>query len=264
MKYPLGTANGDAGEFFAAYKVAKELGWPCRLFDIDIGIDAQVEILTDARESTGRFVALQVKATSAAEVDCRYVSEQQLNYWRSLEIPVFVVLVDLQKEKMFLHLIEATREYEATKKGQRKIPFDLVSDRFSAASAAILTQASERLAMLHIDDYVEPVKKAIQRILVNVQNIHEDCPEPYELIDNMECRHELFSLLDQADAASAVSKVGDDVIANCRRELSWALSDLQEVMSCMEVDYADKGDISGFLREEYLPRPEADSSVGRV
>ena len=44
MKYPLGTANGDAGEFFAAYKIAKELGWPCRLFDIDIGIDAQVSV----------------------------------------------------------------------------------------------------------------------------------------------------------------------------------------------------------------------------
>lgn len=26
MKYPLGTANGDAGEFFAAYKIPKELG----------------------------------------------------------------------------------------------------------------------------------------------------------------------------------------------------------------------------------------------
>lgn len=262
MKYSLGTANGDAGEFFAAYKIAKELGWPCRLFDIDIGIDAQVEILTDDRESTGRFVALQVKATSAEEVDCRYVSERQLKYWRSLEIPVFVVLVDLQKEQMFLHLIEATREYEATKRGTRKIPFDLAVDRFSEASAAILAEASERLGMLHIENYVGPVNVAIREILLDVQNVRDGCPDPDALIAAMASRSELFSLLDQADAASVVGKVGGDVITKCRQKLSWALCDLQEVMSCMETDYADQGDITGFLREDYLRRPVADSSAG--
>ena len=52
MKYLLQTANGDAGEFFFAYKIASALGWPCRLFDIDIDIDAQVEILNEDRTST--------------------------------------------------------------------------------------------------------------------------------------------------------------------------------------------------------------------
>lgn len=36
MKYPKKTANGDAGEFFFAYKIASVLKWPCRLLDIDI------------------------------------------------------------------------------------------------------------------------------------------------------------------------------------------------------------------------------------
>jgi hypothetical protein len=69
MKYALRTANGDAGEFFFAYKIASVLKWPCRLFDIDIGIDAQVEIVDEDDEtSTGRFVAFQVKATRRTEL----------------------------------------------------------------------------------------------------------------------------------------------------------------------------------------------------
>lgn len=258
MKYPLGTANGDAGEFFAAYKVAKELSWPCRLFDIDIGIDAQVEILTDAGESTGRFVALQVKTTSADEVNCRYVSPRQLQYWRSLEIPVFVVLVDLQKEQMFLHLVEATQEYKKTKKGKCKIPFDLKADLFSPASKAILAAASERLAMSHINPYLEPVEKAIRRILRSVNDVREDRPDADMLIESMESRKDLFGLLDQANAASALSKVGNGVITKCRNSLFWALHDLQEVMTLMGSDYADKADIRSFLQESYMSRPGAD------
>jgi hypothetical protein len=258
MKYPPGTANGDAGEFFAAYKIAKELGWPCRLFDIDIGIDAQVEILTAAGESTGRFVALQVKATSAEEVNCRYVSLQQLRYWQSLEIPVFVVLVDLQREQMFLHLVEATGDYKKTAKGRYKIPFDLNADMFSPASAAIFAEASERLVMLHINEYLEPVEVAIEGILHSVKCVREDNPNPFDLIEHMERRVELLGLLNQANAASAVGKVGKDAITKCRDELSWAMSDLQEVMEPMEFDYADKGDISGFLQEDYMSRPELD------
>lgn len=258
MKYPLGTANGDAGEFFAAYKVAKELGWPCRLFDIDIGIDAQVEILTDARESTGRFVALQIKATSAKEVDCRYVGARQLKYWRSLDIPVFVVLVDLQKEQMFLHLVEATREYEKTPKGTYKIPFDLAADLFTPASAVIMAEASARVAMSHISQYLERVEEAIEQILLSVQDVEHGNPDPYALIEHMESRFELWGLLDQADAASALSKVGKDVIIKCRDHLSWALYDLQGAMTPMEYDYSDSGDIAGFLREDYSSRPEDD------
>jgi hypothetical protein len=259
MKYTLGTANGDAGEFFAAYKVAKQLGWPCRtFFDIDIGVDAQVEILSEDRESTGRFVALQVKATSTEETNCRYISSRQLKYWRSLEIPVFVVLVDLQTEKMYLHLIDASREYEETSKGRRKIPFDLTADLFTSASGAVMAEASERLAMSHIDGYLVPVNKAIEGILQSVRNVRDQHPDPQTLIEDMNSRVELDRLLDQADAASRLSKVGADLINQCRRALSEALHDLQEVMTCMEHDYADMGDISTFLRETYVPRTSYD------
>jgi hypothetical protein len=102
------------------------------------------------------------------------------------------------------------------------------------------------------------VEVAIERILNSVQCVREDNPDPYALIDHMESRLELLGLLDQADAASAVGKVGKAVITKCRDELSWALYDLQEVMAPMEYDYADKGDISSFLREDYMSRPKSD------
>jgi hypothetical protein len=258
MKYPLGTANGDAGEFFTAYKVAKELGWPCRLFDIDIGIDAQVEILTASRESTGRFVALQVKATSVEEVDCRYVSAKQLDYWRSLNIPVFVVLVNLKNEEMFWHLIEETREYEVTAKGRRKIPFDLGSDKFSSLSARTIAEAAERLAMSHINGYLASVDEAIDKIQLSVEDVRRGSPDPYELIANMDSRVELSNLIAQASAASGIAKVGDAVVSDCEMRLSWALRDLQEVMKPMENDYGDRGEISEFLEEGYSSRPCAD------
>ncbi|MDW9232039.1 hypothetical protein C7S15_5639 [Burkholderia cepacia] len=67
MLYTLKKASGDAGEYFFAYKIASVLKWPCRLTGIDIGIDAQVEVMDDNQLSTGQFVAFQVKATSKEE-----------------------------------------------------------------------------------------------------------------------------------------------------------------------------------------------------
>lgn len=184
MEYGLRTANGDAGEFFAAYKIAKELGWPCRLFDIDIGIDAQVEIMTEARQSTGRFVALQVKATSDKEKDSCSVKARHLNYWRTLDIPVFVVLVDLQKEQMFLHLIEATRKYEKAGAKRYKIPFDLEADIFTPGSAAvIMAEASERVAAFHVRRHYEETEEAIQALMeseyADMNDISDRMPEDF-------------------------------------------------------------------------------------
>lgn len=256
MKYPLTTANGDAGEFFAAYKIAKELGWPCRLFDIDIGIDAQVEILTDTRESTGRHVALQIKATSDKKVNCRYVTSRQLKYWKSLEIPVFVVLVDLQNEVMFLHLVNPQCEYEKTSNGTYKILFNLKKDRFTSASASIFIEASERIAMVHINNYLNPIKEATDEILEAVKQNQKGNGNPHDLIEYMESRANLFELIGKAKAASAVSKVGEAVISKCQDKLYSVLSDLQEEMDFMKDNWIDVADIRSFLGEKYASRPK--------
>lgn len=253
MKYPLRTATGDAGEFFVAYKIARDLGWPCRLFDIDIGIDAQVELLTDDGASTGRFVALQIKATSKEEVNCRYVSARQLKYWRSLELPVFLVLVDLKKEELFLHLIKSKKKhYTRTKAGDYKITFDLANDAFGSPSKvkAILKAASKRRGMKPIKKYLDEVSAATDKLFEDIQG-SDECPDPFALIADMEQRNELMALVEKADVASRVSRVGGDKVAICRNNLREALSRLQEAMRHMAVDYADKADIASFLKEDY-------------
>jgi hypothetical protein len=262
MEYAIGTANGDAGEFFVAYKIAKELGWPCRLFDIDIGIDAQIEILTTDRMSSGRFVALQVKSTSVKETDARYVSGRKLTYWRSLEIPVFVVLVDLRSEQIYLHLIEADHEYEQTRTGRYIVRFDLEADRFTPEGAAKrFAEASERRVMNHIKEWLHEVDEAVDEMFSDMDDLSRGNPNPDALIEDMNRRNELLALLDQADAAASLGNVGVAAVAERREKLLWALNDLQEAMYPMRVDYADKADIAGFLEEEYPTRPDDEPEL---
>jgi hypothetical protein len=196
VKYPVGTAHGDAGEFFFAFQIASVLKWPCRLFDIDIGIDAQVEIINEDRTSTGRFVAFQVKATSSDGEDCRYVSKRQLAYWRELELPVFVVLVDLSKPAMFLHRVALDRDYPVTKKGAIRIDFDLKSEEFTARSGRLIATAAEETALSHVRRHLDVVRGGAEEIRKQIA-AQEDYPDPNALIDRMDERAQLKEELER-------------------------------------------------------------------
>jgi hypothetical protein len=151
MKYSEKTAHGDAGEFFFAYQIASVLKWPCSLFDIDIGIDAQVEILQEGGVSTGKFAAFQIK-TRTLEKDeaCSYVGKRHLAYWRALDVPVFAVLVDLPKQAMYLHQITKSNSYPTTKKGRVRIDFDTTTDRFQKSTGACIQAAADEVALADI------------------------------------------------------------------------------------------------------------------
>jgi hypothetical protein len=203
MKYPIETANGDAGEFLFAYRIATVLKWPCRLFDIDIGIDAQVEIIGDGGVSTGRFVAFQIKATSAEDRDCCYVSKAQLAYWKELELPVFVVLVDLAKEALFLHCVVNDRDYPLTPKGRVRIDFDLATDLFTANSGSLIAAAAEQSALTHVRTHLRVANRGAERIRRAIE-LMETAPDARVLI---ECMEERAALLAELSQASALGKV---------------------------------------------------------
>ncbi|EOG4047563.1 hypothetical protein ACLBYQ_004938, partial [Salmonella enterica] len=59
MTYPKTSAEGHAGEYLFAYWISRYFKWPCRLLDIDMGLDAQVEIYENEL-STGMFIGVQV------------------------------------------------------------------------------------------------------------------------------------------------------------------------------------------------------------
>lgn len=58
-KYKSTGVTGRAGELYFAYWIVRYFNWPCRLLDIDVGIDAQVEIFED-EISTGDFLRFKL------------------------------------------------------------------------------------------------------------------------------------------------------------------------------------------------------------
>ena len=251
MKYPVNTANGDAGEFFFAYQIASVLKWPCRLFDIDIGIDAQVEVINDDRSSTGRFVAFQVKATSKEEKDCRYVSERQLAYWRELDLPVFVVLVDLSIGSMFLHRVDVSKRYTVTKKGSVRIDFDLLNDRFCADSGRVLAEAADEVALSHVRKCLAIVRGRAKEIREAI-SAQEDYPDPHALIELMDERYRFKEELAQATGVANALRAGGSEYVEAEEDLESALQELRDFMENwnMHRDWDDHGNITRFIDEE--------------
>lgn len=244
MKYPIKAANGHAGEYFFAYKIAHLLKWPCRLIDIDIGIDAQVEVINDDRSSTGRFVAFQIKATSSAEPNCRYVTNAQLSYWKDLGLPVFVVLVELGKKEMYLHRVSFSHAYPKMESGAVRIDFDRVKDIFKKESGNLIRAAAFE-TVANIEEYLNKVIKGIE----NIQSVIDDMeifPDSNSLIEAMEKRYSLFQLLAQAGALAKAMNFGEAEVYNVGVDLEQVLDDLAEFMNRDFI--ADHDDNTGKIR----------------
>ncbi|WP_411060582.1 DUF4365 domain-containing protein [Vibrio chagasii] len=100
MEYTRKNRVGDAGEYCFAYHVTQELRWPCRLLDVDLGIDAQIEVLGEQQKVTGKFLLAQVKTTSNG---ARAVSikKKHFEYWGTIKEPVILVLIDIDSQDVF-------------------------------------------------------------------------------------------------------------------------------------------------------------------
>lgn len=249
MKYPTKSATGDAGEFFFAYQIAKVLQWPCRLIDIDIGIDAQVEIIDDDRSSTGRFVAFQVKATENSTKLYWYVSESQIDYWRDLDLPVFVVLVDVPAEKMYLHLVDVYKSYKVTPKGGIRIDFDPTSELFTPASSAVISKAAQSAALAKVRRRLRVVQQRAKEIRAAVadQDIN---PDPDALIEIMDDRATFKSELAQAWTLAEELRVGQKECTSAERLLNEAIREMREYMEPWYRDHDVDGRIARFIRED--------------
>jgi hypothetical protein len=254
MKYPETAAIGHAGEFFFAYQVARVLGWPCRLFDVDIGVDAQVEILGDDYESTGRFVAFQIKCTSMEEVDSRYVGSEQLAYWKNLDIPVFLALVDLGEEAIYLHRVDPQTEYHKTDGGQYRIDFDRQRCRFGPASREVFSSAAEEAQIQAVEAQLKKVREATRGIEEQLAR-HEASSDPWGLIEVMRDRILARAHLLRAHTLAYNSHAGISEYERDKLAFDQALDKLRDVMSSrgFEADWdglrEGEGEIGRFLAE---------------
>ncbi|WP_025507121.1 DUF4365 domain-containing protein [Vibrio parahaemolyticus] len=92
MRFDTKSSNGKAGEHYFAYWICGNFGWPCRLLDIDIGIDAQLEIFDNKKHSMGEFIGVQIKASQNYKRKIT-VSICNLEYWKNITDPVIVVAI---------------------------------------------------------------------------------------------------------------------------------------------------------------------------
>jgi len=83
-KFKKNNAIGKAGEHYFAYWIMSTIGWPCRLLDLDIGLDAHIEILNHQQHSTGDFIAVQIK-TTGTNIPEKTVYKKHLEYWKELD-----------------------------------------------------------------------------------------------------------------------------------------------------------------------------------
>lgn len=255
MKYTSNTAIGDAGEYFFAYQISHVLGWPCRLFDIDIGIDAQVEILDEDRNSTGRFVAFQIKTSADEEPQSYwYVKEKQLSYWRDMDTPVFIVSISLKTQTMYLHQIKKKFPYHKTEGDLIRINFDLVGEKFSDSSGKRIKAAAEESIMAAIQVHLTDAKLKIDEVKSVIDEM-EDYSDPPYLIEVMSRRGEAYNDLLQAKTLAANYKIGDQQCGEVQIYLEETLNELRSFMKDwnMHIDWDDRkygnGEIQKFIDE---------------
>ncbi len=136
QEYQKRSKNGDAGEYFAAYKFTKLFGWPYRMLDVDLGVDAEVEILDGNGLSTSDLVKLQIKTfdkITSEESKNIYVSPEHIGYWKKFCLPIVVVCIDLQNEKIYWKPVTATESY-ASGGASSVISINLTRDELTPSS----------------------------------------------------------------------------------------------------------------------------------
>ncbi|OPP06322.1 hypothetical protein BSV11_20335 [Salmonella enterica subsp. enterica serovar Enteritidis] len=169
-KYKKNGATGKAGEYYFAYWMVRNFKWPCRLLDIDVGIDAQVEIFEN-EISTGDFFAVQIKSTVESDPDMS-IDLSDFMYWQQLESQVILVrilMADNHSEPVMYwksfskeYLDEIVIEMGATGFQSKKVFFSesdkLTSESKDSWKEAILSDTDKRLirvARLLLESLIE-------------------------------------------------------------------------------------------------------------
>lgn len=113
---------GDQGELLVARLFIKHFKWICRLQEVDIGIDAEYEVVDANCNATGKVAKIQVKATSKAftkGANDFYIEQHHLNYWQSFSLPVVFCYVSLVTDEVLWLCIEPDAAYRTRGSGHK-------------------------------------------------------------------------------------------------------------------------------------------------
>ena len=140
---------GDQGELLVARLFIKHFKWICRLQDVDIGIDAEYEVVGTACNATGKVAKIQVKATSKAftkGINDFYIEQHHLNYWQTFSLPVVFCYVSLVTDEVLWLCIEPDAAYRTRGSGHKftlNYPDDLLRLGSKGALLAIANRPGD-------------------------------------------------------------------------------------------------------------------------
>ena len=126
MEYSERLSSGDIGEHLVAFKFLKLFRWPCRLYGIDIGVDAEVEMLDDENLSQGDILKVQVKHSdrfSAGDTFSVTTDERHLRYWTRFCVPLIFCAAESDTMKVYWRQITDLDDY-GTSGESKKVTFD--------------------------------------------------------------------------------------------------------------------------------------------
>lgn len=126
---------GDMGELIVKKEFIKLFKWPCRGQEIDLGIDAEFEVMLEDHSSSGKIVKVQIKSTATPFKDGTntiYPDREHIEYWKKITTPVILCAVNVESEEILWKVIDADFNYD-TPKGA-KIELDRTADRLTKAS----------------------------------------------------------------------------------------------------------------------------------
>lgn len=112
--------------------VENKLGWLFRLnhLEDDFGIDGYIDIITSEGGLTGKSIAVQIKAGNSyfkhrTESGWKYYGEfRHLNYYLNHDIPVIIVIVDVDLKKAFWTLCDPNQTERTPSGWSIIIPFN--------------------------------------------------------------------------------------------------------------------------------------------
>jgi hypothetical protein len=201
VRFDIQNSNGKAGEYYFAYWICSYFGWPCRLLDIDIGIDAQLEIFDDKKHSTGEFICVQIK-TSQEDKRKITTSIANLEYWKSITDPVIIVAVSnirntpkmhwrLMSDEFIDSLIEKVNKREAENfplkdKHSLEISFTISKEeKLSTDDLDTFRNLPYREILQNCDDIFKKIEKIHSEIAMAFWCSHEKEYDIHHLTKNL-------------------------------------------------------------------------------
>jgi hypothetical protein len=250
MKYKKTTAIGNAGEYYFAYWISKNFQWPCRLLDIDIGIDAQVEILDDENRTTGDFLAIQIKTSENENIN-KSIPLTNLEYWKSIQDVVMLVSINLSSLEIYWKLVNDRNIDELIIYAQNN-GNDTVTIQFDA-NDLLSKEDKSAFRKLKFKDHIVKVNETIENFLEKCIEINTECwNEEYD-------HYEYPSWADIIYFESTIETY--DSLCNIYDEIQHIIDSISGLEQHLEIDeleekFSKTGEIVASMIDEICRDPE--------